>query len=335
MRSHGVTLVAEDGAVLKLAGTVMDDTERVEADRVRRTTEARFELGFEQSGIGTGTMDLDGAPIRVNARVCAILGRPKEELVGRDWERFCHPDDSALGPAVMARVAAGHDTYAGERRYLRPDGTTVWTSLDLTLVRTERGKAQYFLAQLQDITERKQVEEEFAHQALHDTLTGLSNRTLLSDRLNHGLAGTRRRGTRLGVILIDVDHFKEVNDSLGHTFGDELLRHAAQRIAGVIRVGDTVARFGGDEFVIVCDDVSVLEMENIAERVLAVMREPFLIGPQESNVTCSLGLVVADADSSPESLLRDSDLACTGPKSGAAAVWRCLTRPCGSRSSGG
>ena len=110
-------------------------------------------------------------------------------------------------------------------------------------------------------------------------------------------------------MFLDVDHFKVVNDSRGHSFGDDLLRQTAQRIAAVIRSGDTVARFGGDEFVIVCDDVSILEMEATAERVLAVMRQPFLTGHHETNVSCSLGLVIADDDATPESLLRDSDVA--------------------------
>ena len=151
-------MVDLDGTVVKLSGTLMDETDRVEADRVRRAADARFELGFEQSGIGAGTMDLRGAPIRVNATVCALMDRPEDELVGHDWQSFCHPDDVPLGPEVRARLAAGHDTYTGERRFIRPDGTTVWTSLHLTLVRDEDGQPHYFLAQLQDISARKQTE---------------------------------------------------------------------------------------------------------------------------------------------------------------------------------
>ena len=156
-------------------------------------------------------------------------------------------------------------------------------------MRDEAGEPQYFFAQFQDITERKRMEQELSHQALHDSLTGLPNRALLTDRLVHGLAGSRRGGSQLGVIFLDVDHFKVVNDSLGHNCGDDLLKVAADRISAAIRPGDTVARFGGDEFVIVCSDVTVEVAEAIAQRVLDSLSQVFLIGDQEMSVTASIG----------------------------------------------
>jgi predicted signal transduction protein with EAL and GGDEF domain len=148
-----------------------------------------------------------------------------------------------LGDVVRARLAAGHDTFEGERRYVRPDGSLVWAACHLTLVRDERGKPQYFFTQLIDLTARKLVEKELAHQALHDSLTGLPNRTLLTDGSSTAFAGSRRRGAQLGVIFLDVDRLKEINDSLGHSAGDELLRHVASQISGAIRPGDTVATY--------------------------------------------------------------------------------------------
>ncbi len=308
-RARADTELIEDGSVVKMTGTLVDDTERVEADRVRRAAESRFAIGFEQAAIGTTIADLQGFPMRVNTALCSLLGRSAELLVGRRWDEYGHPDDVPLRVAVVASLAAGHDIYEDERRYLRPDGTVVWVSSHVSLVRDSSGLPQYFFTQLQDITVRKQMEHELAHQALHDTLTGLPNRALLADRLVHGLAGARRRGSQLAVMFLDLDNFKLVNDSLGHTYGDLVLRHAAAQIAGAIRSGDTVARFGGDEFVVVCDDISALETEQIAERVLRALSEPSLIGKREMTVTASLGIAVSDGEATPESLLRDSDAA--------------------------
>jgi diguanylate cyclase (GGDEF)-like protein/PAS domain S-box-containing protein len=269
----------------------------------------RFEIGFEQAPIGAAIDDLTGIAVRVNAALTSFLGRPAEELIGRAWNEYTHPGDVPLREAVLTRVAAGHDIYEDERRYIRPDGTVVWASSHVRLVRDETGQPQYFFTQLQDLTERKRMEEELAHQALHDPLTGLPNRALLTDRLRHSLAGAGRRGVQLGVLFLDLDHFKVVNDSLGHTWGDELLREAARRVTETVRPGDTVARFGGDEFVVVCDDISALALEQIAERLLSAIRRPSIIGGQEMTMTASLGIAIADGQSTPESLLRDSDTA--------------------------
>jgi diguanylate cyclase (GGDEF)-like protein/PAS domain S-box-containing protein len=309
VRTRGRSEVAADGTVARVVGTMMDDTERVAADRVRRSAGNRFEIGFEQSAIGASISDLDGIPVQVNSAACLFFGRPPEQLIGARWTDYTHPDEVPLGQAVLSRLAAGHDTHSDERRYIRPDGSVVWALTHVSLVRDEDGEPEYFFMQLQDITGRKMMEQELAHQALHDTLTGLPNRALLTDRLVHGLAGSRRRGAQLGVMFLDIDQFKLVNDSLGHSAGDELLQHVAVRISAAIRPGDTVARFGGDEFVVVCDDVSALETEQVAARVLAAVNHPWHFGEQEMHVTASLGIAIADETATPESLLRDSDSA--------------------------
>jgi diguanylate cyclase (GGDEF)-like protein/PAS domain S-box-containing protein len=309
VRARCIPDVSADGSVAKLSGTMMDDTERVEADRVRRVAEVRFEIGFEQSAIGAVITDLDGFPIRVNPATCLFLERSEEALVGMSWTELTHADEVPLGQAVLSRLSSGHDTYTDERRYLRPDGTVVWALTNVSLVRDDAGEPEYFFVQLQDITGRKVVEQELAHQALHDTLTGLPNRALLEDRLVHGLAGSRRRGSQVGVMFLDIDQFKMVNDSMGHGAGDDLLRHIATKIAGAIRPGDTVARFGGDEFVVVCDDVSSIETEQVAERILQALSKPCQIADLEMHITASLGIAISDDHATPESLLRDSDAA--------------------------
>jgi diguanylate cyclase (GGDEF)-like protein/PAS domain S-box-containing protein len=309
VHARAIPEVATDGSIIRVAGTMMDNTEQVEAGRVKRAAELRFEIGFEQSAIGAAITDLDGIPLRVNPAACLFFERPAEMLIGQRWTDYTHADEVPLGQAVLSRLAGGHDTYVDERRYMRPDGSVVWALTHVSLVRDETGEPEYFFLQLQDITGRKLMEQELAHQALHDSLTGLPNRALLADRLVHGLARARRRGSQLAVMFLDIDQFKMVNDSLGHSAGDDLLRHAAARIEGAIRPGDTVARFGGDEFVVVCDDVSELETGQVAQRVLKSLSEPWRIDDQEMHITASLGIVMADEAATPESLLRDSDAA--------------------------
>ncbi|HEX2783765.1 MAG TPA: EAL domain-containing protein [Ilumatobacteraceae bacterium] len=299
----------DDGTVIKVIGTLLDETDRIGAERVRQSAEARFEIGFQQAGIGAVIVDLAGVPIRVNAAAQSLLGRTEDELVGHVWTEYTHPDEIPLWRIVLARVAAGHDTYEDERRYVRPDGTVVWASSHVTLVRDESGEPEYFYSQLQDITERKRMEEDLLHQALHDSLTGLPNRALLTDRLLQNLSRGAQKGEHLGVICLNVDHFKQINETLGHARGDQVLRHAAEQIAAAIRPGDTVARIGGDEFVVVCDNVSVGEAERIAERILQVLSQPCLIGDQQLSLNASLGIALADHHATPESLLRDSDAA--------------------------
>jgi diguanylate cyclase (GGDEF)-like protein/PAS domain S-box-containing protein len=300
---------ADDGAIVKVSGTLMDETERINGEEVRRVAEARFEVGFEQAAIGTAIVDLNGMPARVNPAICSMLGLTAHELTGRVWGDKTEDGDSALWDEVRAAVSLGNDTYNDERRFRRPDAGVVWAATFVTLVRDVHGAAQYYFVQLKDITERKRMEENLAHQMLHDPLTGLANRALLNDRLEHGLAGSRRRRAELGVMFLDVDRFKSVNSALGHSSGDVLLQRIADRISDAIRPGDTVARVGGDEFVVVCDDVTPLGTEAIARRVLVALSEPGIIEDQDVSVTASIGIAVADDDATSESLLRDSGAA--------------------------
>ena len=300
---------AEDGTVLRLLGTLMDDTDRTEIERVRREAEQRFEVIFEQSEIGAAIVDLAGQPIRVNPAMCRILGRHESELTGQRWTAYTPDDEVPLGLKVLEQAAQGHDTFADERRYLLPNGASVWISCHITLVRDAHGAPQYYSAQFQDVTDRKKMEGQLARQALYDELTSLPNRTLLNDRLTQGLAGSKRRGAHLGVMFLDIDQFKMINDSYGHDTGDEVLRTVASRIAQSIRPGDTVARLGGDEFVVVCDDVLVAEIEEIAARVLTQLGDAWHIKSQEMRVQASIGIAVSNDDSTPNTLLRDSDTA--------------------------
>jgi len=309
LRAHGHTERDEQGRPVKLFGIVVDDTERVEADRVRRRAETRFDVCFEQAGIGAAITDLAGTPTRVNAAACTLLGRRADEIVGHPLADCTYAEDPPLHEVAFPALVSGADSYADERRFVRPDGTIVWASTNVALVRDEAGQPDFFCAQFQNITDRKKMEWELIHRTLHDPLTGLPNRTLLTDRLHHSLAVARRSGLDVGVLFLDIDHFKEVNDTLGHACGDDLLRHAADRITRAVRPGDTVARYGGDEFVVVCDAVSAGDLRQIAARVLDALRLPFEIADPLVHVGASIGVVIADEAATPDSLLRDADAA--------------------------
>ncbi|MEY2474972.1 MAG: hypothetical protein QOG87_287 [Actinomycetota bacterium] len=309
VRTRTIPELADDGTVARVAGTFMDDTERVRAREVTRAAEARVAVAFEQAAVGIAIADVDGIPLDVNPAMCALLGRDADALIGRPMADYTHPDDVPLRDAILARVAEGSDTYEGHRRYLRPDDSVIWVSSHAKLVRDESGQPQYFFIQLEDVSERTQMRRELAHQELHDHLTGLPNRALLADRLAQGLVLARRRGSQLGVMLLHVDHLKSLNESSGHAAGDDALRHTAACIANVLRPGETVARFGGDDFVMVCDDVSAPRAHAIAERVLEALRRPQLMGGQVATLSASVGIALAERDATPESLLRDADAA--------------------------
>ncbi len=278
-----------------------------------------FLAAFDLGSIGMMIMDLDGRIIRVNAALCRLLDRSEDELVGTiaaDWTHESEATGENDQPSARDLVEEA-DSVDLERRYERPNGEVVSALVHLTAVRDQAGEPEYMLAQLVDITDRKRVEEEMERLAMHDALTGLPNRYLLQDRLETALARCERSNRMIAVLFIDVDHFKLVNDSLGHATGDTLLLELAQRLRGETRPGDTVARFGGDEFVMVCEDVvDTEEAQRIGARISRMFEEAFMVGEQQLYVTVSTGIVLADASATPVTVLRDADAAMYKAKEG-------------------
>ncbi len=299
--------IAPDGTIGKVIGTLLDETDQVIAEDGRRAVEARFEHGFERSAIGAAIVGIDGAPSRVNAAFCRLLGQSAGQLEGVPWPAY--DDDPSLWSRVLAAVAKGRDSYSDERRFVRPDGSIVWAMTHISIARDAAGAFQYYYVQLQDVTERKRMEDDFAHHLLHDPLTGLANRASLTDRLVQGLAASRRRHSQVGVMFVDIDQMTLANSALGHGSGDLLVRQVANRLAVAIRPGDTLARIGGVEFVVVCDGVTPPLIEAVARRVLVALSEPAGADGQGGYVSADVGIAVADETSTPETLLRDSGAA--------------------------
>jgi len=278
-----------------------------EADRV--LAETLFAGTFWRSTFGMGMADLVGRLTHVNPTLCELLGRPARDLIGHQLTDFAHVEEASPDGDGIPVLREGTDSYTDERRYCRPDGTVIWLQANVTLSRGPQAEALYLMLQVLDITSRKRVELELEHRALHDDLTGLPNRALLNDRLEQALAVARRTGGGVGVAFLDVDGFKNVNDVLGHRAGDSLLVGLGQRLSAAVRPEDTVARFGGDEFVILCTDVTIEEMSGLAERIGSTMVDRFDVGGHEVEVHASLGITVSAAQSSVQSMLSEADAA--------------------------
>ena len=282
----------------------------VARDEARETAE-RFRLSFESGVSGMALVDADGCYLSVNRAMCEITGYDEHELVGRDYHLITHPDD--LGSDVehhRALLAGEIDVYETEKRYLHRAGHEVWVQIGATAVRDDDGEVRYFITQLYDVTSRKRFEAELAHRALHDPLTGLPNRALFLDRLGHALVRLRRLPSPVAVLFVDLDRFKLVNDGLGHEAGDAVLIDAGRRLAETVRAEDTVARFGGDEFTVLCEGAGEDEARRVAGEVLRALATPFTHEGRELHLSASIGIRVTDlATASSDSLLRDADVA--------------------------
>jgi diguanylate cyclase (GGDEF)-like protein/PAS domain S-box-containing protein len=280
-------------------------------DRARETTE-QFRLAFESGASGMALSAPDGHFIKVNEALCEMVGYPEEELLQRDFQSITHPDDLYGDLAQQRALLEGAtDVYETEKRYVHSDGHEVWVRLGVSAAREADGSVRYFIAQTIDVTERRRFEAELSHRALHDPLTNLPNRALFMDRLTHALQRLRREPGELAVLFIDLDRFKLVNDSMGHSAGDSVLTAAAKRLAVATRAGDTLARFGGDEFAVLCEGAGVEEARRVAQRIVDEFQTPFDQEGREFNLSLSVGVRVSDAASadSPDTLLRDADVA--------------------------
>jgi diguanylate cyclase (GGDEF)-like protein/PAS domain S-box-containing protein len=307
-----VTNLFDEPAIEGVVVNLRDVSERVNARRELMEAEERFREAFEGAPIGMALADLDGHLFRVNRAMAGMLGYEQHELVGKAITEITYADDLEVSRNEMRRLIEGEVAhYKLEKRYVHAAGHPLWVSLSVSLVRSPDGEPLYQIGQLEDITERKAISERLHHAAIHDALTGLPNRALFVERLATALARAEHHDHRVGVIFLDLDRFKLVNDSLGHATGDRLLKVVADRLCHAIRSGDTVARFGGDEFVVLCDEVAdEAAVREVAERVAAEVARPVALSGAEVFVTGSLGVVLSGRPAdSPDALVRDADAA--------------------------
>src|SRR5688572_10821380 len=240
-----------------------------------------------------------------------LTGKPLTEVMRRPrgWLQVVHPDDRER--VRLARKGLPHEEYNIEYRIVLADGSIRWVHDQAFPVRDASGTVYRIAGIGADVTHRKEAEEKLVYLAHYDGLTGLPNRVLFLDRLQQMLAQARRRGRQAAVMFLDLDRFKVVNDTLGHAVGDELLRNVAQRLSYCIRVGDTVARFSGDEFVLIVNDLREAEdARHIAQKVLQAFTDPFRLNGHEVFVSTSIGIAMFPADGEDEqTLLKSADTA--------------------------
>jgi diguanylate cyclase (GGDEF)-like protein/PAS domain S-box-containing protein len=283
-----------------------------------RAAEGRFRTAFDHAPIGMALVDLEGRCVEVNHKLCEILGYTETELIGKSLRELTHPEDTASDAEMMRRVVAGKlRDYTLEHRYAHARGDTVWGRLSVAVVRDEDGAPVHFIAQLEDVSDRKEVEDRLLRQALHDPLTGLHNRLMFMDRLTHALARSERLPGPVAVLFVDLDHFKAVNDEHGHTTGDAVLRSVAKKLLGAVRPSDTVARMGGDEFAVVCEDMrGEKDAVVVAQRLCTAFQNPLEFDSQSFSISASIGIAFAQEGDDPDTLMRHADAAMYRVKEG-------------------
>jgi len=303
-------LLDDDGNVRSHVGTLEDITDRRATERDNRRLVDIFEATHDLVGIA----DRRGEMLYANRAARRFFGLSLDgDLVGLQLEDIFAFDLETLNDDVMGSLLQVQGIWSGELTVKRADGAIVPMLAQVLAHLDADGELEFYSGVLRDISDRKRFESELAHQATHDPLTGLPNRTLLLDRLGHALERAHRNRSRVAVLFLDLDHFKVVNDSLGHELGDKLLVAIADELRVALRPGDTIARFGGDEFVVLCEDlVGRADAVAIAERINDAIAGPFVIDDTEVFVGLSIGIAFpADDDPNvdPGTLIRDADAA--------------------------
>jgi diguanylate cyclase (GGDEF)-like protein/PAS domain S-box-containing protein len=266
---------------------------QVEAEKARWASEARFRAVFASSAVGIGIADTEGNILDVNQALCDMLGYAPEELRSRRVSEFVHSEDTP-GVAEYYRelIHGERDHFRVEKPYFNRDGQVVWTDLVVSLIRDQHGGPRFVVAMVEDVTERHLLQIRLRHQALHDPLTQLPNRTLLFERLAR-VFDNPDTDVRVGLCYLDVDGFNVINDTLGHDIGDHLLVAVARRLHTAVADPDTmVARVGGDEFVVLVEgSKGTQSVVDVAEQALAAVRAPVRLGAHEVTVSASAGVV--------------------------------------------
>ena len=300
----------EGGEVVGGMLIVEDVTERRRGQQALREAEERFRRAFDDAPIGMALVGLDGTYLQVNQALSEITGYSAAELEGTTFESITLAEDLWSEVAQVRRVITGEvDGYKLEKRYLRADGEPVWVRVSVSLVRDSDGTPRYFVSQVEDVSEAKRSEDRLRFLADHDALTGLFNRRRFEQELSEEVVRVKHGEPPGSVLVLDLDHFKYVSDTLGHAVGNEVLRNAAALISDRTPRGAVVGRLGGDEFAVLLPGTAVYEARHFAEALAEAVRRRPMQTEHSLHATVSIGVAPVEGDCTADEVLVHADLA--------------------------
>jgi len=282
--------------------TIVDQTLLNSTKDGLKESESRFRAMFKFSPIGMAILGKDGQWLKANSALCEMLGYSEEELMTRTVLDLTHPEDMHNNLNMLHQSISGElDQYHLEARYFHKNGNTLWISSSVSKIVDGSGNPIHLIAQMENITDAKSNQELIQHLEYHDVLTNLPNRRLLIDRLNQNLMLAKRHKRLMAVILLDIDDFKQINETYGHKVGDELLKIVGARLTKCVRSVDTISRQGGDEFVIVLAEIArAQDAQIVANAILKDISAPITVGNHEVQTTTSLGIAIYSPGSSDD-----------------------------------
>ena len=306
------SVIYRDGKPYAIQGIARDITDRKQLENALRKSEERYRTILQEMQDSYFEVDLKGNFTFVNESTCRDLGYPREELMGNSFRLVMSKEDArTVFLAFNTVYKTGEPNKGINCQITRKDGSTGFIEASVSLVKNDSGEAVGFRCVGRDIIERKLLEQKLEVMATHDYLTGLPNRVLLLDRFTVAEALAHRKNNKLAVMSLDLDRFKPINDTLGHSAGDQVLKAVGMRLTGTIRASDTVARVGGDEFILVMLETNhINEATAIAQKILDSFKEPFTVNGHELNISTSIGIAVYPEDGQDlETLMKKSDAA--------------------------